>query len=104
MYYMTDGAWREHVHIGIIKSTFECGNSSVSMGLAVSYFANKAINKDENQVVGFLNCGTGGNKFQLYTNLPQQGQGYRVALIAELKPGTHNIERSVRLALIQTPS
>lgn len=80
--------WRKHVYVGLIKSTFDCGNSSVSMGLAVAYFSDKSVNKEDNHVVGFLNCGTGGIKFQLYTNLPQKNcKDYRVALVAEFKPG-----------------
>jgi len=91
-----DPAWRNQIQIGIIKSTFECGNTSVSMGLAVSYFAKKHLNKDNNKVVGFLNCGTGGIKFQLYTCLQQKNNDrYRVALVAEFKPGKHTTQTHI---------
>jgi len=46
--------------IGTIKETDGYGNTSVSMGLAVKHFASS----DKNVI--FLNCGSGGVKYQFY--------------------------------------
>lgn len=53
---------RNEIFIGFVKETPSNGNTSVSMGTAVEYFKK---NPSE-QGVMFLNCGTGGIKYQLY--------------------------------------
>jgi hypothetical protein len=59
--------WKEirgTILVGLIKDTNLYGNTSVSMG-AVSVLQS-ALFSDEAYEVGFVNCGTGGNKYQLY--------------------------------------
>jgi len=63
LYKLDDPRWlriRDRVLIGLIKETKDYGNTSVSMGAA------KAVDKFET-CVGFLNCGTGGIKYQMYS-------------------------------------
>lgn len=64
LYCLGGGAWAKDlpIQVGLIKATSDCGNSSVSMGLAWIYFRNKP----DNQALGVLNCGTGGVRLQLY--------------------------------------
>ena len=60
-----DDMWtkfKESFYIGLIKETDTYGDTSVSMGAAVEHFKNK----DPSDVM-FLNCGTGGIKYQIYT-------------------------------------
>lgn len=55
---------RETVLLGLIKDTKKQGNTSVSMGAAkLKFDENKSTRR-----VGFLNCGTGGIKYQLYSS------------------------------------
>jgi hypothetical protein len=68
----------EEIYVGLIKETENYGNTSVSMGKARLFFdqqADAVENGDKNQedmksFVGFLNCGTGGPKFQTYSETP----------------------------------
>jgi hypothetical protein len=65
LWHMPDANWhsvRERVMLGMVKETKNHGNTSVSMGLAVRYFAANATRSG----VAFLNCGTGGIKYQYY--------------------------------------
>lgn len=64
---------RDRVCIGLVKDTKKYGNTSVSMGAAV-------MAKSEERV-GFLNCGTGGIKYQLYSR-----EGGLLHLVSEFKP------------------
>src|SRR6202012_5312849 len=61
---------REHVLIGCYKEHSTCGNSSVSMGAATSYFR-KSRDAD---AVGLLNCGTGPFKTQSYGKRRRDGR------------------------------
>ncbi len=54
---------RDRVQIGVIKETPDRGNTSVSMGAFQQCVPGLGT-------VGFLNCGTGGVKYQLYTRCP----------------------------------
>lgn len=70
IYLMNIAGWREirdRVQIGLLKETKDCGNTSVSMGLATVFFTR---NPSRNYVA-FVNCGTGGAKYQLYYRLKQ---------------------------------
>jgi hypothetical protein len=58
------GQIRGTIALGLIKDTKKYGNTSVSMGAAKSKF--DASPRTEN--IGFLNCGTGGIKYQLYSS------------------------------------
>jgi hypothetical protein len=72
----------KEIQVGMFKETQDCGNSSVSMGFAKVFF-----DKKENQkrnFVAFLNCGTGGTKYQLYYRNPVTNAP---TTIAEAKPG-----------------
>ncbi len=64
---------RENIHIGFIKETKQYGNTSVSMGAAHELLVDgeKAL---------FLNCGTGGIKFQLFERVYG-----RLKIVAESK-------------------
>jgi len=55
---------RVTIALGLIKDTKKHGNTSVSMGAAKNKFEE---HKDE-EMIGFLNCGTGGIKYQLYSS------------------------------------
>ncbi len=75
LYYLDDEKWRsvrDKVTIGLVKDTKDYGNTSVSMGAA-------ALQKG--QQVGFLNCGTGGIKYQLYAR-----ESGCLRLVSEYKP------------------
>ena len=79
---MPDPQWmaiRNTVCVGMVKDTKKHGNTSVSMGFAKNFFDK---NPDEN-VVLFLNCGTGGIKYQLYRRNMKTGI---VFLDKEFKP------------------
>ncbi len=55
------------VKFGLVKDTPDCGTSSVSMGAAVEHFTKfPPKNAMMKEVVLFLNCGSGGIKYQLY--------------------------------------
>ena len=65
LWHLADAEWRktrETIHIGLVKETKRHGNTSVSMGCATQYFAKNP----ERSGVAFLNCGTGGIKYQYY--------------------------------------
>ncbi len=66
---------RDKVCLGLIKDTKKHGNTSVSMGAANEFVRNipntdligSSISNGADRIfVGFLNCGTGGVKYQLY--------------------------------------
>jgi len=89
-------AIREKLCIGLIKETINFGNTSVSMGAAVT---------SKHKCVVFLNCGTGGIKWQLYY---RKNGVYR--LVDEFKPkngaspnalsiGSHAPKNAVEFAL-----
>jgi len=65
---------RDRVQLGLIKETKSFGNTSVSMGAA------KSVPVFED-AVGFLNCGTGGIKYQMYSV-----RGGLLRVVAEFKP------------------
>jgi hypothetical protein len=74
---------KDIVEVGLIKDTNDCGNSSVSMGLAWNYF--KA--RPQEEYVAFLNCGTGGVKLQFYTREHDpSGKKILVSIAYEYKP------------------
>src|SRR4029079_13184642 len=54
---------RGKLKIGWIKETREYGNTSVSMGAA----SKTTVDVDK---IGFLNCGTGGIKYQIFSKMP----------------------------------
>lgn len=58
------GSWAAQirVEVGLLAKTSDCGNPSVSMGLASVYFQEKK----DNQAIAFLVCGNGGARLQLY--------------------------------------
>lgn len=56
---------RAKIKLAMVKETKTCGNTSVSMGAAKLYFDK---NQDKTSV-GFVNSGSGGNKYQLYARL-----------------------------------
>lgn len=65
LYYLDDARWpkiRDSLKLGLIKDTKKYGNTSVSMGAAKKVFEKIPDKKS----VGFLNCGTGGIKYQRY--------------------------------------
>lgn len=65
LYYLNDERWpkiRDSLKLGLIKDTKKYGNTSVSMGAAKKVFENN----NNLTSVGFLNCGTGGIKYQRY--------------------------------------
>jgi hypothetical protein len=69
LYYMPDPRWhllRDRIEIGLVKATRNCGNSSVSMGLAQAYLSKEMLKPNGHRTVAFLNCGTGGVKMQMY--------------------------------------
>lgn len=77
LWYLDDQTWlrlRHRVKIGVVKDTKLYGNTSVSMGAAKVYGRSHSF-------VGFLNCGTGGIKYQLYSS-----QNGPLRLSAEHKP------------------
>lgn len=62
---------RGSLAIGLIKDTIKYGNTSVSMGAAVEHFSkhpdyDEKTNSGPDDDVVFLNCGTGGIKYQYY--------------------------------------
>lgn len=57
---------RDKVCVGFIKDTPQHGNTSVSMGAAKALSANLGAG----DYIGFLNCGTGGIKYQMYKREP----------------------------------
>lgn len=73
------GTWAKKlpIEVGLIKSTGDCGNVSVGMGLACVFFKN---NKDA-PAVGLVNCGSGGTQLQLFV----KSQGV-ISLFQEYKP------------------
>jgi len=76
LYLMQDESWvevRDRITIGLIKDTADYGNTSVSMGAAAM--------KSECEKVGFLNCGTGGVKYQFYSR-----ENGCLRLVSEYKP------------------
>lgn len=69
LWYTPNPQWRavrERMFIGLIKDTKNFGNTSVSQGCAVKFFRE---HPDKNMVV-FMNCGTGGIKYQTYERKP----------------------------------
>lgn len=103
--YMLEGEhWsyaREKVEIGLVKGTSDCGNSSVSMGLASLYFRDK-----EEGVVALINCATTA-RFQLYVKT--QGNisclldqhPMTKASLAGLKVGTYAPRREQSLTVLK---
>lgn len=88
---MNNARWlaiRNRVHIGYIKGTKKHGNTSVSMGLAVRYFE-KNTNKS---CVIFLNCGTGGIKYQCYAQ-----KANIIYLLFEFKPENRTGPNSLKV-------
>lgn len=94
-------AVRSKIMFGLIKETKSFGNTSVSMGCAKKYFD---ANPEEN-VVGFINCGGGGNKYQLYKKndgcisvvyeyKPKNGSSPSRANIAGFAPGDNELKNS----------
>lgn len=79
LYCLGGGAWAKDIpiQVGLIKATADCGNTSVSMGIAWIYFRNKP----DNQALGVLNCGTGGVRLQLYIRTKKT-----VVCLLEYKP------------------
>lgn len=73
---------KDKVIVSLIKDTSDCGNSSVSMGLAWKYFK-KYVGET---LVVFLNCGTGGVKLQAYLRVAKT-----VTVLHEHKPGQGSI-------------
>lgn len=79
LYFLDNAAWRQlrdKVSIGLIKDTKNHGNTSVSMGkftfhihsLNICFLSGAAKTAPEfESCVGFLNCGTGGVKYQMYS-------------------------------------
>jgi len=68
MWHSKNPRWRSvrnRFRVGIVKETNTCGNTSVSMGFAARYFKENP----NRQSVGFINCGSGGNKYQQYLKL-----------------------------------
>lgn len=76
LYYLEHPRWkqlRDKVQLGLVKDTKQYGNTSVSMGAAkISRFDERA---------GFLNCGSRGIKYQMYSKA-----GGVLHLEAEFKP------------------
>lgn len=71
LYFFSDDpewlALRDKLSLGLVKDTKKHGNTSVSMGAAKKY--EPGISRDISSIkkyAGFLNCGTGGVKHQLY--------------------------------------
>jgi hypothetical protein len=65
LYAKSDERWnaiKDKVKIGIIKETKKYGNTSVSMGVAKLM----SVYMPDKQYFIFLNCGTGGIKYQVY--------------------------------------
>jgi hypothetical protein len=86
IYYMPTAVERwtkikDLVEVGLLKDTRDCGNTSVSMGLAVTYLQRYP----KKNFAAFLNCGTGGVKYQLYYRI-QSGKSW-CTTVAEAKPG-----------------
>ncbi len=80
LWFYPNAEWRrirEKVLIGIIKDTVDHGNTSVSMGAAKRFFQRNS----RNFIVTFINCGTGGNKYQTYCC-----SDTRIFLLCEHKP------------------
>lgn len=80
LWYTADEQWialRNRVQIGLVKDTKKYGNTSVSQGCAVNYFS---ANPDKTNVA-FLNCGTGGIKYQVYKN-----DNGLITVVSEFKP------------------
>ncbi len=80
LWYTADEQWialRNRVRIGLVKDTKKYGNTSVSQGCAVNYFS---TNPDKTNVA-FLNCGTGGIKYQVYKN-----DNGLITVVSEFKP------------------
>jgi hypothetical protein len=64
LWFTKDPDWkaiRDKVQVGLVKETEDCGNTSVSMGLAY-----RIMKETKEQNLVLLNCGTGGVKYQLY--------------------------------------
>lgn len=80
IWHTPNDAWRRirsKINLGLIKETKCYGNTSVSMGCAKKYFdANP-----EETVIGFINCGGGGNKYQLYKK-----EDNIISVVYEYKP------------------
>lgn len=79
---MQQPVWQEvlekvPIQVGLLKATSDCGNTSVSMGLATRFFKRNQTNS-----VALLNFGTGGVRFQLYT---RNAEGI-VSCLLEYKP------------------
>lgn len=69
LYYIPNERWlavRDKVEVGLVKATRNCGNTSVSMGLAEVYLSRELKKPNGHRTVAFLNCGTGGVKMQMY--------------------------------------
>jgi len=84
LYYLQHPGWekvRDHVHVGMYKETANCGNTSVSMGLATSFF----LRNPNKVVVAFLNCGSGGMRVQIYSKFNDV-----ISVLFEFKPKEGN--------------
>lgn len=84
IYSIEDDSWkrvRDQVKVGIIKDTVSHGNTSVSMGAATLVFGLENLPR-----VCFLNCGTGGIKYQVYQNRVQGDADTYINVTSEYKP------------------
>lgn len=82
LWYYPNAQWRLvrlRVLIGLVKDTENHGNTSVSMGMAKGFF--DANPNPLTSAVGFLNCGTGGIKYQYYLRISE-----RIFVVFEFKP------------------
>jgi hypothetical protein len=94
---------KDKLAIGLIKDTNEYGNTSVSMGAAVEHFSkhneHDQNNNNKNNDIVFLNCGTGGIKYQHYVK-----QNGIIRIEKEHKPQNQTGPNSLKIGDIYTPS
>lgn len=93
-------AIRPSIALGLIKDTQRYGNTSVSMGAA----KNKFRENPTSDSIGFLNCGTGGIKYQLYSSRgclhlksehkPKNGALPSLLEIGRYKPANYGINNA----------